>query len=104
MSTARLAEEYGKKYFREKKNLELIPVKRPERGYDFRDKDSKLFVEVKGTAARDLTKVLFRYFTNAEYEMAKRCVLEKEQYKIHLVLGIGMESSDLVFAGQEGFF
>ena len=92
MSTARVAEDYVRKYFREKKQIELIPRKHPERGYDFRDKHSTLFVEVKGSTTPDVAKVLFRYFTNSEYEMAKRCLLEKKRYEVHLVLGVGTDS------------
>ena len=34
----------------------------------------------------------FRYFTNSEYEMAKKCRYSQKQYEIHLILGIGSEN------------
>ena len=92
MSTARLAEQYVLDYFRDKKRIDLFRVKRPERGYDFRNADSTLFVEVKGAAAKETGKLLFRYFTNAQYEMAKQCILAKKQYEIHIIVGIGSDS------------
>ena len=33
-----------------------------------------------------------RSFTNAEYEIAKRCLQEKKKYEIHLVVGVGTDS------------
>ena len=92
MGTAQQAEEYIKKYFKEKRHIELVKRKKGERGFDFRDDESKIFVEVKGTAKKKLSDVLFRYFTNAEYEKAKECLRNNKEYEIHLVVGIGTES------------
>ncbi len=92
MSTAKEAEKYIKQYFKEKRHIELVKPERRERGFDFRDDNSTIFIEVKGTAAKKLSKVLFRYFTNAEYEKAKECLRNNKKYEIHLVLGIGTQS------------
>lgn len=83
-----MAEDYVHAYFRKHKQTELIRVPKDEVGYDFRDAGSKLFVEVKGTAAKDIAKVLFRSFTNAEYEKARSCRNKKQKYEIHLIVGI----------------
>jgi hypothetical protein len=88
MNTGKLAEEYVKEYFK-KKQIKLIKAPKGELGYDFRNRDSDLFVEVKGTAAKDLTKVLFRRFTNTEYEKARACLRAKQTYEVHLIVGIG---------------
>jgi len=85
MNTGKEAEKIVLEYFKRRK-IELVKHRRGERGFDFRTKDSKLFVEVKGSAAG---KVPFRRFTNAEYEKAKECLLKKRMYEIHLVLGVG---------------
>ena len=92
MSTAQEAEQYIKRYFKEKRQIELIKPGKGERGFDFRDDKSTIFVEVKGTKKKRLSDVLFRYFTNAEYEKAKECLRNNKQYEIHLVLGIGTQS------------
>jgi len=55
MGTAQQAEEYIKKYFKEKRHIELVKRKKGERGFDFRDNESKIFVEVKGTAKKKLS-------------------------------------------------
>jgi hypothetical protein len=47
---------------------------------------------VKGTTATKLSNVLFRYFTNAQYEKAKECLCNNQHYEIHLVVGIGTPS------------
>ena len=91
MNVAKKAEEYVKQYFKQKRHIELVRKKRGERGFDFRDEEGNIFVEVKGTAAKRLSDVLFCYFTNAEYEKAKECLRNKRQYEIHLVLGIGTQ-------------
>ena len=91
MSIAQEAEEYIKRYFKEKRDTELVKCKRWERGFDSRDDKSNIFIEVKGTAAKRLSDVLFRYFTNAEHEKAKECLRNNKQYEIHLVLGIGTQ-------------
>lgn len=88
MNTGQRAEQYIKDYF-QKKGVELIKKSRSEHGYDFRDKDSKIFIEVKGTTAKNITDALFRYFTNTEYEKARSCRKAKQDYQIHLVTGIG---------------
>ena len=89
MKTGTFAENYVKEYFRTKKQINLIKAPKGELGYDFRDHDSQLFVEVKGTAAKKLSDVLFRYFTNTEYEKARICRRNKQKYEIHLITGIG---------------
>jgi hypothetical protein len=94
MSVAKQAEDYVKNYFATERRTDLIRVPRGELGFDFRDRGSKLFVEVKGTAAKDLTKVLFRYFSNAEYEKARACRRNKQKYEIHLIVGVGSAAVD----------
>ena len=94
MTIAEEAEKYIKQYFEEKRRIKLVEAKRGERGFDFRDDKSNIFIEVKGTAAKKLSDVLFRYFTNAEYEKAKECLHNNKQYEIHLVLGIGTQSME----------
>ena len=47
---------------------------------------------MKGTGVKRLSDVLFRYFTNAEYEKAKECLRNNKQYEVLLILGIGTES------------
>jgi len=91
MNTSQIAEQYVKEYFL-KKDVELIEKPKSELGYDFRDKDSKLFIEVKGTTAKNITDALFRYFTNTEYEKARSCRKAKQDYQIHLVTGIGSDN------------
>jgi Holliday junction resolvase-like predicted endonuclease len=88
MNTGQIAEQYVKEYF-QKKGVELIKKPYSEYGYDFRDKDSKLFIEVKGTTARNITDAQFHIFTNTEYEKARACRKAKQDYQIHLVTGIG---------------
>jgi len=92
VTIAKEAEEYIKEYFKEKRKIELVKLGRGERGFDFRDTKSEIFIEVKGTGAKRLSDVLFRYFTNAEYEKAKECLRNNKQYEVHLILGIGTES------------
>jgi hypothetical protein len=100
--TAKIAEDYVHAYFKKHKQTDLLRVPTDELGYDFRDSDSKLFVEVKGTTAKDLAKVLFRYFTNAEYEKARSCRKKKQRYEIHLIVGIGTaEPEHFVIPGEE---
>jgi hypothetical protein len=102
MSTKNQAEDYVRRYFNEVCNIELLPVKRPEKGFDFRNADSTLFVEVKGTTATNLSKAMFRYFTNAEYEAAKRSALDGTSYEIHLIIGIGsLEPQHFIIPGQK---
>lgn len=84
---ARLAEDYVQKYF-EKKKIKLKRVSKGELGYDFRDLKSNLFVEVKGATEKNLSKILFRYFRNTEYEKARACRKAKQKYDIHLVIGM----------------
>ncbi|MEW6195061.1 MAG: DUF3883 domain-containing protein [Bacteroidota bacterium] len=101
MNTGQKAEEYVRKYFQEKKSIDLIKAPKGELGYDFRSKDSKIFVEVKGSAAKDFSNVLFRYFTNTEYEKARSCRKLKQRYEIHLVVGVDTESiSHFVIPGK----
>lgn len=93
MTTAKFAENYVQNYFKKEKHIDLIKPPKGERGYDFRTRDSQLFIEVKGSATKDLTKILFRYFTNAEYEKAKECFANKIKYEVHLILGVNEEQS-----------
>jgi hypothetical protein len=93
MTTEKMAEEYVEKYFRIKRRISLLRKKKGERGFDFRDNGSTIFVEVKGTAAKKLDEISFRYFTNSEYEKAKECLSLKKSFEVHLVTGLG---SDLV--------
>ena len=88
MNTGQLAEQFVKKYFADK-NVKLIKTPKGELGYDFRDKDSKRFIEVKGTAKKNLTEVGFCLFTNTEFEKARSCRKAKKKYEIHLVVGVG---------------
>lgn len=90
MTTAKQAEEYVKHYFKKELDIDLVKAGRGELGFDFRDESSKLFVEVKGST-KDLKGILFRYFTNTEYEKARSCRREGTKYEIHLVAGIGSE-------------
>ncbi len=92
MKIGGFAENYVKEYFKTKKEIELIKAPKGELGYDFRDSNSKLFIEVKGTTAKKITDVLFRYFTNTEYEKARLCRKNKQKYEIHLITGIGSSS------------
>lgn len=87
MTTGQKAEKIVKDYF-QNKGIELIRAPKGELGYDFKKSDDKLFVEVKGTTAKELSKVLFRYFTNTEYEKARACRKAKVKYEIHLIIGI----------------
>jgi len=101
-TTASIAEDFVHSYFKRYKRVELIRVPKGELGYDFRDSESKLFVEVKGTTAKDLAKVLFRYFTNTEYEKARLCRKNKQRYEIHLIVGIGTAQPEhYVIPGEE---
>lgn len=74
-------------YF-ENKGIKLIKAPKGELGYDFRNVEGNFFVEVKGTAAKDIVKVLFRYFTNTEYEKARLCRKAKQKFEIHLIVDI----------------
>ena len=90
MTTAKQAEEYVKRYFKEKRGIDLIKVGKRELGFDFRDKSSDLFVEVKGST-KEFKALQGNYFTNAEFEKARSCRREGTEYEIHLVAGIGSE-------------
>lgn len=91
MNIGKEAEQYVKEYFQRRK-VELIKKPRGELGYDFRDKEPKLFIEVKGTTAKNITDALFRYFTNTEYGKARSCRKAKKDYQIHLITGIGSDN------------
>jgi hypothetical protein len=56
MTIAKEAEEYIKEYFKEKRQIELVKLKRGERGFDFRDDKSEIFIEVKGTGAKEIIR------------------------------------------------
>jgi hypothetical protein len=83
MTTAREAEEYVQKWYKDR-NISISKVK-GEHGFDFRDESGKIFVEVKGTSAANLSEMSW-YFTNSEYMKAKECIRNNEKrYEIHLV-------------------
>ena len=88
--TAKKAENHVKRYFRN--NYKLEGPGRGEAGFDFRDPKSRIFIEVKGSEKKKLSDVLFRSFSNAQYEKAKECLRNQKLYEIHLVLGIGTQS------------
>ena len=92
MSTAKKAEKYIKRYFEKWRNIELIKPKKGETGFDFRNDKSTVFIEVKGTSKKKLSDLPFRYFTNAQYEKAEKCLRNKKRYEIHLVCGVGTPS------------
>ena len=89
MTTAKKAEEYVKNYFKTTYGIDLIKSKGSDRGFDFRDQKSKIYIEVKGTEEKKLSGIPFRYFTNTQYEKAKECIRNKKKYEIHLIIGIG---------------
>lgn len=93
MSIAKRAEEFVEKYFKETRGVNLVKSKRGERGFDFRDKDSTKFIEVKGSSVTRLPDVMFLMFTNSEYERAKDCLRQGKTYEVHLVTGIGADST-----------
>ena len=92
MNIAREAENYIKDFFKKYKGIELLKPIKGEIGFDFRDKDYKIFIEVKGTKKNRLSDIMFITFTNAEYEKAKECIRNKLKYEVHIVLGIGTKS------------
>ncbi|MHA1228211.1 MAG: protein NO VEIN domain-containing protein [Candidatus Hodarchaeales archaeon] len=92
MSVAKKAEELVKEYFKEIRGVDMVKPKRGERGFDFRNKDSTIFIEVKGSSARRLTEIMFLMFTNSEYERAKDCLRQSKTYEVHLVTGVGTGS------------
>jgi len=91
MNTGKKAEEFVRKYF-EMNGIILTKAGKGDLGYDFRNATGDFFVEVKGTAAKDIVKVLFRYFTNTEYEKARSCRKAKQKYEIHLIVDINSSS------------
>jgi hypothetical protein len=88
MSTEQAAVEIVKKHFRENEQIELIEAKRGDVGYDLKNIEETLFVEVKGSA---MQKIPFRYFTNSEYEKARVCRRNNLRYEVHIVIGIDNE-------------
>jgi len=84
----KFAENYVVKWCKEKRHIKLVKPGKGEHGFDFKDKDGKLFIEVKGTSATKVGKVLFRYLTDNEYKMAKMCLNKDLTYEIHLIVGI----------------
>ena len=70
MSVASEAEKFVKDWYKNRRQL-LVPKGKGESGFDYRTRDGNTYVEVKGTAARGLSGVLFRYLTNLEYERDK---------------------------------
>jgi hypothetical protein len=93
MSVAKKAEVFVKEYLKETRKIDLVRPNREERGFDFRDKDSNVFVEVKGSSATQLGDVMFLMFTNAEYEKAKDGLRQGKSYEVHLVTGVGTGST-----------
>lgn len=91
MSVAKRAEELVKEYFKETQKVVLVKPSKGEKGFDFRDKDSNIFVEVKGSSASQLAEVMFLMFTNAEYEKAKDCLRQHTTYEVHLITGVGTD-------------
>jgi hypothetical protein len=96
MNTGQKAEKIIKNYFYNK-GIVLIRAPKGELGYDFKKSDDKFFIEVKGTTAKELSKVPFRYFTNTEYEKARACRKSKVKYEIHLITGI-QSNDDIGFS------
>jgi len=92
MNIAREAENYIKQYFKNKERIELVKPYKGEIGFDFRNEDSEIFIEVKGSSKSKLSDVMFSMFTNAEYEKAKECIRKKLIYEVHIVLGVGTKS------------
>ena len=93
ISVAKIAEEFITKYFKETRGVDLVKPKRGEREFDFRDKDSSLFIEVKGSSVTRLGDVMFLMFTNAEYEKAEECLRQSKTYEVRLVTGVGTGST-----------
>lgn len=98
MNTRLRAENYIRKWFRDNKGIALLPVtkKEKEAGFDFRNTDSTLFVEVKGTTqcltkTEGLKKKPFFTFTDAEYKKAESCLQDGLKYEIHIVACIDTE-------------
>lgn len=72
-----------------------------EFGFDFKTRDNKLFVEVKGTKAKKISDVLFRYLTNLEYVRIKECKRRSLTYEVHLICGVGSNSiSHYIIPGE----
>lgn len=94
MSVLKRAEGIVKKYFKESRGFDVIKPNRGERGFDFRDKNSTVFIEVKGSSATRLSGVMLLMFTNAEYEKAKDCLRQGKSYEVHLVTGVGTDSTN----------
>jgi len=92
MNIAREAENYIRQYFKTEKNIKLVKPDKGEIGFDFRNEDSEIFIEVKGSSKSKLSNVMFSMFTNAEYEKAKECIRKKLIYEVHIVLGMGTSS------------
>jgi hypothetical protein len=88
------AEEYVKNHFETERHIHLIrsKPKQGDVGYDFRNEESTLFVEVKGSKAKRWSDVLFSSFTNAQFEKAKECKRSKKGYEVHIVIGIDTEN------------
>ena len=86
--TGAFAEDYVARYFAKHRKINLIRVPKGDVGYDFKNSDASLFIEVKGSTATKLSEVLFRFFSDSEYQMAKTCRRKKHQYEIHLIIGI----------------
>jgi hypothetical protein len=99
MKTSDAAVAIVKAYFTSK-NITLLDAKRGDVGYDLRNTDETLFIEVKGSAKKTIP---FRYFTNSEYEKARVCRRNKLRYEVHIVIGIadGTCSDHFVISGDD---
>jgi len=92
MNIAREAENYIKDFFKKYKGIELPRPIKGEIGFDFRNENSEIFIEVKRSSKSKISDVMFRMFTNAEYEKAKECIRNKLIYEVHIVLEVGTKS------------
>jgi len=60
-----------KKNFKIKKKIELVKPYKGKIGFDFCDKDSKIYIEVKRSSKSKLYDIMFSVSTNAEYDKVK---------------------------------
>jgi hypothetical protein len=97
------AEKFVMQYFKDHKNVDLIPAKpkRGEAGYDFRNQESTLFIEVKGSKHKHWSKVLFVSLTAAQYEKLKECHTKDLKFELHLVFGVGSDDPQHYIISQK---
>lgn len=86
---ASMAEDFVAKYFKESRKIDLVRNTKRGEGYDFRNSEGTLFVEVKGRGEKGIDETSFFYFTPGEYKFARHCAETGKEYEIHLVFGIG---------------